>query len=70
MNSLINMSQEQIMGSLDFRNMVNEARKAAGEKPIRNTHFLERVEDELKVNYRLQNYGNRLLVVLLSAITT
>lgn len=48
MNSLINMSQEQIMGSLDFRNMVNEARKAAGEKPIRNTHFLERVEDELK----------------------
>lgn len=48
MNVLMNMNQKQTMTSLDFRNIVNEARKSAGEVPVRNTHFLERVEDELE----------------------
>lgn len=48
MSSLMNMSQKQIISSLDFRNMVNEARKSVGEVPVRNTHFLERVQDELE----------------------
>lgn len=48
MNALMNMNQEQTMSSLDFRNIVNEARKSAGENPIRNDDFVKRIEDELE----------------------
>ena len=48
MKELLSINQEQTMTSLDFRNIVNEARKSAGEVPVRNTHFLQRVQDELE----------------------
>lgn len=52
MKNLVNMNanQEQTMTSLDLREMVNEARNDAGEKPIRNADFLAKVIDELDIS--------------------
>lgn len=39
--------QAATMTTIELRDMVNEARLAAGEPKIRNDQFLARVEDEL-----------------------
>lgn len=39
------------MTSLDFlNNIINPARAAAGEKPLRNTEMVRKIEDELDLN--------------------
>ena len=49
MNNLILPSTSgATMTSLDFRRVVNEARRLAGESAVENSHFLKRVEDELE----------------------
>lgn len=40
--------EERTMTSLELRKMVNEARKLAGEKEVRNNDFIARIEDELQ----------------------
>lgn len=46
MNEL--MKADGTMSSLDLRAVVNEARKAHGQNPVRNDQFVERIEDELE----------------------
>ena len=48
MNEIIATSKIETMSSLEFRKIVNEARKAAGEAEVRNNDFLARIEDELE----------------------
>lgn len=48
MTSLINISSETTMTSLDFlNNIINPARLEAGESEVRNSVFVDRVRDEL-----------------------
>lgn len=49
MNNLILSSKrnDTTMTSLELRDMINSCREAYGEVHIRNTHFIERIEDEL-----------------------
>lgn len=47
MNEIIFEEKEKTMTSLELRKMVNEARKLAGEKEVRNNDFIARIEDEL-----------------------
>ncbi|MEL4167287.1 phage antirepressor KilAC domain-containing protein [Pseudomonas sp. ZS001] len=37
----------RIVSTIELRDMINEARRQAGEPRVRNDHFLSRVEDEL-----------------------
>lgn len=48
MNDLILANSKETMTSLELREIVNEARKMAGENAVENSHFLKRVEDELE----------------------
>ncbi|HIB1507778.1 TPA: ORF6N domain-containing protein [Salmonella enterica subsp. enterica serovar Muenchen] len=48
-NSLrLDINQEQTIDSDTLLQMVNEARKECGEKPIRNNDFIARIKDELE----------------------
>lgn len=44
-------NQEQTIDSDTLLQMVNEARKECGEKPIRNNDFIARIKDELEGEY-------------------
>lgn len=48
MNQLANINSDVTMSSLDFlNNFINPARKDQKEKPVRNSDFISRVEDEI-----------------------
>ena len=48
MSDLILTGNKETMTSLELREIVNEARKMAGESEVRNSHFIARIEDELE----------------------
>lgn len=55
--SLFNDNEETaMMNSLELRDLVNEARVANGERNVRNTSFLMRVEDELSDQLPVAHY--------------
>ena len=47
MNSLVTLSDSQTITTLQLREMINAARAEAGEPVISNTHFIDKVRDEL-----------------------
>ena len=47
MNNLIATGNTDLINTLDLRAKVNEFLKEAGERPVENSHFITRVEDEL-----------------------
>lgn len=49
MNEIINVDSDFEMSSLDFlNNVINPARVAAGEEPVKNANFIKRIEDEIE----------------------
>ena len=48
MTNLTRMNQEPTMTSLELREIINAARVAHGEKPVRNNDLIKRIEDELE----------------------
>lgn len=47
MNNLIATGNTELINTLDLRAKVNEFRREAGERPVENSHFITRVEDEI-----------------------
>uniref|UniRef100_A0AAU7YQQ8 Antirepressor protein C-terminal domain-containing protein n=1 Tax=Klebsiella phage KpTDp1 TaxID=3161143 RepID=A0AAU7YQQ8_9CAUD len=57
MNAILNVSSGFVMSSLDFLNeVINPARAAAGEKPVRPSDFHSRVNDEIGENLNYENF--------------
>lgn len=47
MNLILN-NHDKTMSSIDLRTLINEAREAAGESRVENSHLIKRIEDELE----------------------
>ena len=62
MNSVMNVSADVTMSSLDFlKDVINPARMVQGEPEVKNAHFVARVEDELDdlpAVKTINRYGN------------
>lgn len=57
MNAILNVNSGFVMSSLDFLNeVINPARAAAGEKPVRPSDFHARVNDEIGENLNYENF--------------
>lgn len=48
MSEIIFKEKEKTMTSLELRDIINSARAANGERPVRNDDFVKRIEDELE----------------------
>lgn len=54
--NLVNISSKETITTLQLRDMINGARVAAGEPEISNSHFIDRVMDELDLSLEDSNY--------------